>query len=115
MFEHGLAQESFKKAFLERTRKGGFGSTAKRTFIFHNKESIGAPSPGQYQVKRSISVVIHFFSFYLSLELKVLIVNRLKYYTQRSMDSLCRMLYRVGNPLKQIVICDTGYDYKMNF
>lgn len=108
MFEHGLAQESFKKAFFERTRKGGFGSTAKRTFIFHNKESIDAPSPGQYEVKRSISVVIHFFL--LSLEINVLIVHWLKYYTQRSMDSQYQMLYRLENPLKQIVICDTGYD-----
>lgn len=54
VFEHGLAQESFKKAFFERTRKGGFGSTADRK-LFHNKESIEAPSPGQYQVGRSIS------------------------------------------------------------
>ncbi|TNN63204.1 Sperm-tail PG-rich repeat-containing protein 2 [Liparis tanakae] len=48
MFEHGLAQESFKKAVLERSRKGGFGSTAHRSSLFHNKESIEAPSPGQY-------------------------------------------------------------------
>lgn len=50
MFDHGLARESFKKAFLERTRKGGFGSTAQRNSIFLNKESIEAPSPGQYEV-----------------------------------------------------------------
>ncbi|XP_038558834.1 sperm-tail PG-rich repeat-containing protein 2 [Micropterus salmoides] len=52
VFEHGLAQESFKKAFLERTRKGGFGSIAQRNFIFHNKESIKAPSPGQYETEK---------------------------------------------------------------
>ncbi|XP_070761176.1 sperm-tail PG-rich repeat-containing protein 2 [Enoplosus armatus] len=52
VFEHGLARESFKKAFLERTRKGGFGSTAQRNFIFHNKESIEAPSPGQYETEK---------------------------------------------------------------
>uniref|UniRef100_A0AAQ6IN72 Sperm tail PG-rich repeat containing 2 n=1 Tax=Anabas testudineus TaxID=64144 RepID=A0AAQ6IN72_ANATE len=51
VFEHGLAQESFKKAFFERTRKGGFGSTADRK-LFHNKESIEAPSPGQYQTEK---------------------------------------------------------------
>lgn len=68
MFEHGLARESVKKAFLERTRKGGFGSTAQRNSIFHNKESIEAPSPGQYEVGRSISFVIHSF-FLLSLDI----------------------------------------------
>ncbi|XP_041793901.1 sperm-tail PG-rich repeat-containing protein 2 [Chelmon rostratus] len=52
VFEHGLARESFKKAFLERTRKGGFGSTAPRSCIFHNKESIEAPSPGQYEAEK---------------------------------------------------------------
>lgn len=65
VLEHGLAQESFKKAFLERTRKGGFGSSAQRNFIFPNRESIEAPSPGQYEVRSSISKVIHllFVSF----------------------------------------------------
>ncbi|XP_055368110.1 sperm-tail PG-rich repeat-containing protein 2 isoform X2 [Betta splendens] len=51
VFEHGLARESFKKALLERTRKGGFGSCAERSSFFHNKESIQAPSPGQYQTE----------------------------------------------------------------
>ncbi|XP_054467525.1 sperm-tail PG-rich repeat-containing protein 2 [Anoplopoma fimbria] len=52
VFEHGLARESFKKAVLERTRKGGFGSTAQRNSLFHNKESIEAPSPGQYETEK---------------------------------------------------------------
>nr|XP_046243507.1 sperm-tail PG-rich repeat-containing protein 2 isoform X2 [Scatophagus argus] len=52
VFEHGLSRESFKKAFLERTKKGGFGSSAQRNFIFHNKESIKAPSPGQYETEK---------------------------------------------------------------
>uniref|UniRef100_A0A8C2WCZ5 Sperm tail PG-rich repeat containing 2 n=1 Tax=Cyclopterus lumpus TaxID=8103 RepID=A0A8C2WCZ5_CYCLU len=52
MFEQGLACESFKKAVLERTRKGGFGSTAQRSSLFHNKESIEAPSPGQYATEK---------------------------------------------------------------
>ncbi|KAF1389214.1 hypothetical protein PFLUV_G00071110 [Perca fluviatilis] len=52
VFEHGLARESFKKAVLERTRKGGFGSTAQRNSFFHNKESIEAPSPGQYETEK---------------------------------------------------------------
>lgn len=58
VFEDGLGQESFKKAFLARTRKGGFGSTAQRNFIFNNKESIDAPSPGQYEVRRTTDTVI---------------------------------------------------------
>ncbi|XP_047448374.1 sperm-tail PG-rich repeat-containing protein 2 [Mugil cephalus] len=48
VFEQGLARESFKKAFLGQTRKGGFGSTVQRN-IFNNKGSIDAPSPGQYE------------------------------------------------------------------
>nr|XP_020458093.1 sperm-tail PG-rich repeat-containing protein 2 [Monopterus albus] len=52
VFEHGLARESFKKAFLERTRKGGFGSTAQRNSLFNNKELIEAPSPGQYETEK---------------------------------------------------------------
>ncbi|XP_035514116.1 sperm-tail PG-rich repeat-containing protein 2 [Morone saxatilis] len=52
VFEHGLARESFKKAFLERSKKGGFGSSAERNSIFHNKESIEAPSPGQYEAEK---------------------------------------------------------------
>ncbi|XP_040898666.1 sperm-tail PG-rich repeat-containing protein 2 [Toxotes jaculatrix] len=52
VFEQGLAQESFKKAFLERSRKGGFGSAAQRNSFFHNKESIEAPSPGQYETEK---------------------------------------------------------------
>ncbi|KAG7223430.1 hypothetical protein INR49_015533 [Caranx melampygus] len=52
VFEQGLAQESFKKAFLERQRKGGFGSTAQRTSFFHKKELIEVPTPGQYETEK---------------------------------------------------------------
>ncbi|XP_067467411.1 sperm-tail PG-rich repeat-containing protein 2 isoform X1 [Thunnus thynnus] len=52
VFDYGLARESFKKAFFERTRKGGFGSTAQRNSIFLNKESIETPSPGQYETEK---------------------------------------------------------------
>ncbi|XP_071339187.1 sperm-tail PG-rich repeat-containing protein 2 [Trachinotus anak] len=52
VFEQGLAQESFKKAFLGRSRKGAFGSTAQRNSFFHNKESIEAPGPGQYETEK---------------------------------------------------------------
>ncbi|AWP07206.1 putative sperm-tail PG-rich repeat-containing protein 2 [Scophthalmus maximus] len=52
VFDQGLAQESFKKALSERSRKGGFGSTAQRNSFFHNKESMDAPSPGQYETEK---------------------------------------------------------------
>nr|XP_057927095.1 sperm-tail PG-rich repeat-containing protein 2 isoform X4 [Doryrhamphus excisus] len=52
VFAYGLAQECFKRAFLERAKKGGFGSTAKRCSIFFNKESILGPSPGEYEVEK---------------------------------------------------------------
>ncbi|KAM9391466.1 sperm-tail PG-rich repeat-containing protein 2 [Pholidichthys leucotaenia] len=52
VFDQGLASESFKKAFLQQTRKGGFGSTAQRDFVFHNKESMEAPGPAQYQSQK---------------------------------------------------------------
>ncbi|XP_029916142.1 sperm-tail PG-rich repeat-containing protein 2 [Myripristis murdjan] len=51
VFYQGLAQESFKKAFLGNTRRGGFGSTAQRITVFH-KEQIQAPCPGQYEVEK---------------------------------------------------------------
>lgn len=54
MFESGLAQLSFKQAFLARTKKGGFGSTVQRDFIFHNTELLKSPSPAQYEVRATI-------------------------------------------------------------
>uniref|UniRef100_A0A3P8W881 Sperm tail PG-rich repeat containing 2 n=1 Tax=Cynoglossus semilaevis TaxID=244447 RepID=A0A3P8W881_CYNSE len=67
VFEQGLAQGSFKKAFLEQSKKGGFGSTAQRTSFFHNKESIKAPSPGQYEVGQSIIIVFIYLFVSFSL------------------------------------------------
>ncbi|TMS03641.1 Sperm-tail PG-rich repeat-containing protein 2, partial [Larimichthys crocea] len=52
VFDYGLARESFKKAFFERTRKGGFGSTSQRNSFLDNKELIEAPSPGQYEAEK---------------------------------------------------------------
>ncbi|XP_061789371.1 sperm-tail PG-rich repeat-containing protein 2 [Nerophis lumbriciformis] len=52
VFAYGLAQESFKRAFLERAKKGGFGSTTKRCSIFFNKESIQGPSPAEYEAEK---------------------------------------------------------------
>uniref|UniRef100_A0A672HMF5 Sperm tail PG-rich repeat containing 2 n=1 Tax=Salarias fasciatus TaxID=181472 RepID=A0A672HMF5_SALFA len=54
VFELGLAQESFKRAFLDQTRKGGFGSSAQRNFVFQNKEAVEIPSPGQYETEKKI-------------------------------------------------------------
>lgn len=53
--ERTLAQESFKKAFFERTKKGGFGTSAQRNFIFASRESMEVPGPGQYEVRSSIN------------------------------------------------------------
>lgn len=55
LFECGLAQLSFKQAFFARTRKGGFGSTVQRDFIFYNKELLKGPSPAQYEVRAAVS------------------------------------------------------------
>ncbi|XP_049619707.1 sperm-tail PG-rich repeat-containing protein 2 isoform X2 [Syngnathus scovelli] len=48
----GLAQESLKRALSERAKKGGFGSTAKRSSFFLNKESVQGPRPGDDQVEK---------------------------------------------------------------
>ncbi|KAM8866586.1 sperm-tail PG-rich repeat-containing protein 2 isoform 2-T3 [Synchiropus picturatus] len=52
VFDYGLAQESFKKAYLERTKKGGFGSTAQRNCTFFRKDSADRPGPGQYETEK---------------------------------------------------------------
>ncbi|XP_061673123.1 sperm-tail PG-rich repeat-containing protein 2 isoform X2 [Syngnathoides biaculeatus] len=46
------AQERLKKTFLETNRKGGFGSTAKRSSVFLNKDCVHGPSPAEYQVEK---------------------------------------------------------------
>lgn len=55
LFERGLAQLSFKQAFFARSRKGGFGSSVQRDFIFYNKELLKSPSPAQYEVRATVS------------------------------------------------------------
>uniref|UniRef100_H3DEE5 Sperm tail PG-rich repeat containing 2 n=1 Tax=Tetraodon nigroviridis TaxID=99883 RepID=H3DEE5_TETNG len=52
LFQRGFAQLSLKQASFARTRKGGFGSTVQRDFIFHNKELLKGPGPAQYQAER---------------------------------------------------------------
>ncbi|TNM89673.1 hypothetical protein fugu_003907 [Takifugu bimaculatus] len=51
LFERGLAQLSFKQAFFARSRKGGFGSTVQRDFIY-NKELLKSPGPAQYEAEK---------------------------------------------------------------
>ncbi|XP_033889712.2 sperm-tail PG-rich repeat-containing protein 2 [Acipenser ruthenus] len=51
IFNYGLAQESLKKAYLESTRKGGFGSTATRTPELLRRQDVVTPGPAHYQVK----------------------------------------------------------------
>lgn len=58
LLESGLAQLSFKQAFLARTKKGGFGSTVRRDFVFHNKEMLKSPSPAQYEVRPTIGAAV---------------------------------------------------------
>ncbi|KAK7933181.1 hypothetical protein WMY93_004077 [Mugilogobius chulae] len=50
VYEQGVARDSFKKAYLDRT-KGGFGSSSQRCTVF-NRRSPEGPSPGQYQAER---------------------------------------------------------------
>ncbi|XP_031426388.1 sperm-tail PG-rich repeat-containing protein 2 [Clupea harengus] len=52
VFDYGLAQESLKKAFLESTRRGAFGSSARRSPLFFNKSDVYDPSPDQYKVEK---------------------------------------------------------------
>uniref|UniRef100_A0A665TGP3 Sperm tail PG-rich repeat containing 2 n=1 Tax=Echeneis naucrates TaxID=173247 RepID=A0A665TGP3_ECHNA len=84
--DHGLAQGSFK----ERSRKGGFGFTAQRNSFFPNKGSIEAPSPGQYEVGRSINI----YSLILT-ELKykaLLLESNIKLFT--SLSQCCIFVFR---------------------
>ncbi|XP_066568340.1 sperm-tail PG-rich repeat-containing protein 2 isoform X2 [Amia ocellicauda] len=49
MFNYGVAHESLKKAYLESSRKGGFGSTASRSSAFVTKQDSVVPGPAEYQ------------------------------------------------------------------
>uniref|UniRef100_A0A8C1A9Q7 Sperm tail PG-rich repeat containing 2 n=1 Tax=Cyprinus carpio carpio TaxID=630221 RepID=A0A8C1A9Q7_CYPCA len=53
VFEYGLAYESLKKACLESTRKGAFGSIAPRQLFLPSKEEVSRPGPTQYKVSTS--------------------------------------------------------------
>ncbi|CAG08419.1 unnamed protein product [Tetraodon nigroviridis] len=66
LFQRGFAQLSLKQASFARTRKGGFGSTVQRDFIFHNKELLKGPGPAQYQVRETTAGAFLFIIFSLS-------------------------------------------------
>ncbi|XP_043922207.1 sperm-tail PG-rich repeat-containing protein 2 [Protopterus annectens] len=51
IFNYGIAQESWKKAYLESTRKGAFGSGAQRLQSFSKQQTEGNPGPADYQVQ----------------------------------------------------------------
>lgn len=53
VFEYGLAYESLKKACLESTRKGAFGSIAPRQLFLPSKEEVSRPGPTQYKVEKT--------------------------------------------------------------
>ncbi|RXN22305.1 sperm-tail PG-rich repeat-containing 2 isoform X1 [Labeo rohita] len=53
VFEYGLAYESLKKACLESTRKGAFGSIAPRRLFLPTKEEMSRPGPTQYKVEKT--------------------------------------------------------------
>ncbi|KAK7003979.1 sperm-tail PG-rich repeat-containing protein 2, partial [Biomphalaria glabrata] len=47
----GLAAESMRKAYIESTRKGVFGTTSTRIEPLSKKEDIEVPGPAHYQIK----------------------------------------------------------------
>lgn len=50
MFGYGVAQESLKKAYLESTRRGAFGTTSNRVMPIVQKHEVSVPGPSHYQV-----------------------------------------------------------------
>uniref|UniRef100_A0A9J7ZX18 Uncharacterized protein n=1 Tax=Cyprinus carpio carpio TaxID=630221 RepID=A0A9J7ZX18_CYPCA len=53
VFEYGLAYESLKKACLESTRKGAFGSIAPCWLFLPSKKEMSRPGPTQYKVEKT--------------------------------------------------------------
>jgi len=53
IFNTGMAQESLKKAYLESTRSGAFGTTSARIMPIIQKHEVALPGPSHYQPKRS--------------------------------------------------------------
>ncbi|XP_072527962.1 sperm-tail PG-rich repeat-containing protein 2 [Salminus brasiliensis] len=51
VFDFGLAHDSLRRAYVESTRKGVFGSSAERTLLFLTKEQ-SSPGPSHYTVEK---------------------------------------------------------------
>lgn len=47
----GIAQDSMRKAYIESTRRGAFGSTSVRIKPITKKQEDSQPGPAHYQVK----------------------------------------------------------------
>ena len=50
IFNTGMAQESLKRAYLESTRHGPFGTTSARIMPILQKHDVALPGPSHYQV-----------------------------------------------------------------
>ena len=55
IFNTGMAQESLKKAYLESTRNGPFGTTSARIMPILQKHDVALPGPSHYQVSRMMN------------------------------------------------------------
>lgn len=53
IFNIGIAQESLKKAYLESTRHGPFGTTSARIMPIIQKHEVSLPGPSHYQPKQN--------------------------------------------------------------
>ncbi|XP_039248162.1 sperm-tail PG-rich repeat-containing protein 2-like [Styela clava] len=51
IFSYGVAQESLKKAYLESTRRGAFGTTSSRVMPVIKRQQVSIPGPSHYQPK----------------------------------------------------------------
>lgn len=51
VFSYGVAQESLKKAYLESTRRGAFGTASSRTMPMIKRHQVAVPGPSHYQPK----------------------------------------------------------------
>ncbi|KAM4706645.1 sperm-tail PG-rich repeat-containing protein 2 [Discoglossus pictus] len=50
IFSLGFANESLKKAYQEKTKKGAFGSSAARALPNYNRDAVWTPGPAHYSV-----------------------------------------------------------------
>ena len=47
----GMGSESMRKAYIESTRRGVFGTTSMRTNAITKKDEVEQPGPNHYQIK----------------------------------------------------------------